>query len=301
MNGYNHIAYAGALTELGTPEVLPASGGFILRRTIPGTDYADAIGPYPLFTCHDWGNLPKDLEALAGTAVALSLVTDPFGQFSPEHLAVCFPDVCVPYKEHFVVDLVNWQGMPPGKQHRQNLRRARDSVTVARCDNPMDSSADWIRLYQEFIRRRGIRGFAAFSAQSLARQLQVPGITMFRAFRNQDLVGISVWYQAGEQVYYHLCACSDEGNRVAAAYALLKAALDHYSSVASLATLGGGYGRGTGHEDGLAWFKRGWTATTKMTWFCGRILDQQTYSDLAQKSGSGANSYFPAYRDPHTR
>ena len=45
--GYMHPFYAEALSEFGTPVALPASGGWLLERCLPGTADRDAMGPYP--------------------------------------------------------------------------------------------------------------------------------------------------------------------------------------------------------------------------------------------------------------
>jgi hypothetical protein len=62
------------------------------------------MGCYPLFTCQDWSQLHHDLERLGNELVALSLVTDPFGEYDLSYLERCF-DMVLPFKEHFVIDL----------------------------------------------------------------------------------------------------------------------------------------------------------------------------------------------------
>ena len=53
-----------------------------LERAIPGSDLHDGMGCYPLFCCHDWKRLPDDVAELTDSLVTLTLVTDPFGDFS---------------------------------------------------------------------------------------------------------------------------------------------------------------------------------------------------------------------------
>ena len=104
-SGYSHRHYAASLSKFGTPRQLQACDGWILEREIPGTPHRDAMGSYPLFACRDWRLLPTDLDAIGTDLVSLALVPDPFGDHTPELLAECFPDVCRPFKKHFVVDL----------------------------------------------------------------------------------------------------------------------------------------------------------------------------------------------------
>jgi len=77
------------------------------------------MGPYPIFSCGDWGALAEDLRELAGELVSVSLVADPFGDWSLETLEHCFPDVLLRFKDHFVVEL----GPDPMRRVQQNHRR----------------------------------------------------------------------------------------------------------------------------------------------------------------------------------
>ena len=52
--GYLHPMYAQSLIEYGTPLELPFSKGWILKRSIPGTNQFDGMGCYPIFACQDW-------------------------------------------------------------------------------------------------------------------------------------------------------------------------------------------------------------------------------------------------------
>ena len=51
-----------------------------------------------------------------GDLESLSLVTDPFGDYTESELHACFPDLVVPFKEHYVIDLekprnkLGWKG-----------------------------------------------------------------------------------------------------------------------------------------------------------------------------------------------
>ena len=44
------------------------------------------MGCYPLFACQDWSQLSADLENIEDDLIALSLVTDPFGEYTPAYL-----------------------------------------------------------------------------------------------------------------------------------------------------------------------------------------------------------------------
>lgn len=90
MTGYLHPLYAQSMAQYGTPRLLPESGGRILERLIPGSEYRDAMGFYPLFFCEKWSRLEADLASLEQDLVIVAIVADPFGDFAAETLATVF-------------------------------------------------------------------------------------------------------------------------------------------------------------------------------------------------------------------
>ncbi len=295
--GYLHPAYAAALSEFGSPRLLPRSGGWVLDRTIPSTPFRDAMGCYPLFCCDDWAALPGDLSTNEDEMVSLSLVADPFGQHSPEGLRQAFRDVVRPFKEHYVVDLESgaWRGV--SKHHRFYARRALQAITVEICSEPGDRLEEWLVLYDELIDRHGLQGIKAFSRTSFTRQFEVPGLVMFRALQAGEPVGAHLWYLAGEVAYSHLQAVTPAGYRSMAAYALYATALEWFTGRVRWLNLGAGAGATGGDaSDGLSRFKRGWAAETRTAYFCGRIFNRRRYTELTQAADGPPDSHFPAYR-----
>ena len=98
--GYIHPLYAASLAEFGIPCYLPGCGGWILERQYRVHPDRDAIGPYPLFFCEEWGNLVDDFEALKNQLVSISLVIGPFSQFPNEKFSQYF-EIFRPYKDHY--------------------------------------------------------------------------------------------------------------------------------------------------------------------------------------------------------
>lgn len=256
------------------------------------------MGCYPLFACEDWSQLAADLDGLEGALVSAALVTDPFGAYDFAGLQHCFRDIAFPFKEHFVVDL----SRPPAKlvssHHRRCARRALRRVAVEQCADPEKVQEEWVELYTAFAAKRGIRGLAALAPEALARQLAVPGLTMFRASHEGSTVGMHLWFSHGQVGYAHLAAYTDLGHRLTASYALFWSALEHFA-VRGLhwLDLGGAAGVGNSAEDGLSAFKRGWSTGTRTAYFCGRILDRAKYREITGPGDAAAAKYFPAYRD----
>lgn len=280
-----HHEYAESLAEFGTPRQLIHSKGWILEREIPGTPYKDAMGVYPLFCCRDWGRLGEDIERLDGL-VSLVLVADPLGDYDDLD---CF-DFARPFKEHFVIDLKNVQIC---KHHRRNIQKARKSVCVELCLDPLERLNDWARLYGKLIEKHDIQGIAKFSRVSFRKQLQVPGLIMFRAMFEDEAVGMSLWYAQGDVGYYHLGASSEKGYELRASFALFQTAIEFFEGDLRWLNLGAGAGARAAEMDGLARFKRGWTAETRPAYLCGKVLNHEIYREL---TGDANGDFFPAYR-----
>lgn len=296
MAGYAHPAYAAALSDYGQPRALPLSRGHILVSPIRDIPSLDARGCYPLFACADWSRLPDDLEAVGRDLISLVLVADPFGSHEHTQLAACFPDLCIPFKEHFVVDLEQPFEARVSPHHARNIRKATQTLEVEVCADPLAHSDDWVRLYGNLVNRHQIRGLAAFSAQSLVCQLQVPGLVMLRALHGGETAGIILWYVHGNVAYYHLAAYSDLGYNLRASFALFAHSMQYFSTRVRWLNLGAGAGVHASDDDGLTRFKRGWATGTRTAYLCGRIFDRERYDEIVRLRGVTGTGFFPLYR-----
>ena len=295
--GYLHPSYAEALSEFGSPRQLPGCQGWVLQRQILGADQRDAIGCYPLFSCADWSKLNADLEQIRDGLVCLAVVTDPFGEYDDAYLRECFPDLVLPFKQHFVVDLSRPLDSFVHPHHRRNARKALGQFSVERCARPADFLDDWVDLYQTLIERHQITGMAAFSRNSFSGQFKVPGIVVFRAVHNNKTAGMLLWYVQGNRAYYHLGAYSLAGYDLRASFALFSYSIEYFAGLGTQwLNLGGGAGIRNDATDGLSRFKRGWSNETRMAYLCGRIFDRARYEQIAAAKGIQATDYFPAYR-----
>jgi hypothetical protein len=295
--GYYHHTYAESFAEYGAILPLPDSGGWLLKRPIPGTNLEDAMGCYPLLCCTRWQAIGDDIERLAGRVVTVSAVTDPFGDYSLSDLHRSF-DTVTPFKEHFVADLSIPQAQRLSKHHRRDLRRASRFVSVERCDDPLLWLEQWIALYHNLSRRHRIRGMTDFSPTAFKHQFQVPGLVAYCASVAGEICAMVLWYVSGKVAYFHLAASSEVGYRKQASYALVGTALDDLvRRGCSWADLGAGAGIRENENNGLAYFKAGWSTGRRTAYFCGKILDHATYNRLAEAGGKRETAYFPAYRE----
>jgi len=297
--GYAHPGYAESLSEFGTPFYLQRSGGSILLRDIPHSDLQDAMGPYPLFACQNWGELRNDLDALEGKIVSLAMVPDPFGDYDEAYLRQCFPDVVIPFKKHFVVDFTTHYEAEISKGHRYKARKAlrRVSVEVHQQKEHKDFSIIWDNLYDNLRKKFNLAGVKAFSRYAFEKQLSLPGLTIITARVDGKIVAAYLWYVMGNRVYYHLGASNSTGYQFMASYAIIQTALDYFSKRVRMMDLGAGAGLNPDADDGLTRFKRGWTRRTRTAYFCGRIYNQQEYARLSRLTNNVNVNYFPAYRN----
>ena len=296
LTGYGAARYAEAFSAYGTPLELPCSRSWILERPIPGTPYLDAMGCYPVFTCHDWSKLSEDLEVLSGRVVSLALVTDAFGNWTEQMLRQCFDCVKL-FKEHHVYDLTLQPEQYVARSRRRNARRALQRLRVEVALDPVEHLDEWTALYRVLIQRRRITGIRAFSALSFAQQLQVPGVTMLRAFHESRVVAAQLWYVHRDVGYCHLTAGSSLAYTLNAADALYWSAIQLFRGRLRWLDIGASAGLASDSSDGLSAFKSGWSTATRPVFFCGRILDPSRYDEILRERRSLTTNYFPAYRE----
>jgi hypothetical protein len=293
--GYGHKDYAFSLAEFGRPVLLPLSEGWILQRRIGRTEFYDAMGPYPMFFCRDWSRLGDDLAALTTDLVSVVLVADPFARQSVDRLEGTFDHV-VRFKDHYVAELSERPERFVRPSHQAHARRALRSLRVEAYERPWEYIDDWVRLYANLTARHSISGLRAFSRTAFETQLKTPGLVMFGASVDDEIVGLDLWFVQGDVAYGHLAAFSDLGYELRASYATKWTMLDYFMGRVSWVDLTGSSGVTVGEMDGLALFKSGWSTTTKPVYLCERILQPETYEALAEQRASSAGTYFPAYR-----
>jgi hypothetical protein len=293
--GYGHKDYAFSLAEFGNPLLLPKSEGWILQRGIGRTGFCDAMGPYPMFLCRDWSRLDEDLAALASDLVSVVLVADPFAPQRVEQLEATFDHV-VRFKDHYVAELNARPEEFVRPSHQAHARRALRSLRVEVYERPSEYLDDWVRLYANLTARHSISGLRAFSRAAFEQQLKTPGLVMFGASADDEIVGLDLWYVQGDVAYGHLAAFSDLGYELRASYATKWTMLHSFMGRVSWVNLTGSAGVPVGEMDGLAQFKSGWSTTTKPVYLCERILQPDTYEALAENRATSPGGYFPAYR-----
>ncbi len=296
LSGYVHPDYARSLAEYGMPQELPRCGGWILKRTIPGTPYHDAMGCYPLFACRDWSALKADLDDLASDLVSVCLVPDPFGQYTLGELRECFPDKFVTFKEHYVLDSQCDLQKVIKRKTRQCINAALRHLTVELCPNPMEHLDEWVKTYGYLVEKHQLSGIHRFSRDSFAVQMLVPGFLLFRAVQNGTTEAMLSWYVCGEVAYAHLMGISPVGYELGAVYALFSSSIQYLRDKVRWLDFGGRASKQSTDEGGMILFKRKWASTTRPAYLCGRIFNHEAYDQIVRAKDIPETDYFPAYR-----
>ena len=196
-SGYGHPIYAQSFVEFGCPIAMTACGGWFLKRPIPNSTDYDGMGCYPTFSCADWKQLGTALKMLEGRLASFATVLDPFGDYDLALLKDSFPDLVLPFKSHFVVDLNgDWEGGICA-HHRRNIRKSLRHVRIETSEGPDGWLDDWLSVYAKLIIRHQINDLRVFSRHCFSGQLRVPGIVAFRATVDGELAGMQLWYARG--------------------------------------------------------------------------------------------------------
>jgi len=263
----------------------------VLKRAIPGSDWFDALGCYPLCSIARDADLAGGLKRLRDAGlVSLAFVANPLEAPEPQALAESFT-ICRPFKTHYLIDRT--ESSPRlSRTHRRWVRKALQECEVSRLQL-LDSLGEWERLYGATIERHRITGLQKFSPAYFATLAKMPQVEAIGAKVNGELVAMALWVRDPETVYYHLGASEARGYESQAMYGIFALALEHFAEARTI-HLGGAAGLSGDEDDGLARFKRGFANRELNAYFCGACLDPERY-DLLSKN-FGTTSFFPAYR-----
>jgi hypothetical protein len=289
---YASAAYAQVFAHAAEPLWVPAWGAHVLVRDIPGGGGRDALGIYPLAPFAPGADLAAGLDWLqAQGLVSIGLVPDPATAPPPVELQKAF-GLCMPFKTHYLIDYARPAAFT--KHHRGKVKRALKDVTVETVALSQHLEA-WCGLYDNLIERHEIGGLSAFSHEGFRRLAEVDGLTTVAARTGDEIVSMHLWVTdpVSRVAYSLLAATSLEGYRRSAAYAVNDASIRQLSGLACV-NLGGGAGL-EGGEDGLTYFKRGFSNSEVQAYFCGAILDPARYAALSGAATPLATP-FPAYR-----
>lgn len=289
--GYAGALYPRSLQEFGDPLELPSSGGWLLKRRVPGEALFDATACYPYLVCRSWAGLAADLRRLEGELVSFCGVADPFGDFRENQLAEAF-DRVIHFKDHYIADLSRPIEELVSQRNLRAAERALRTLDVEFYESPLEVFDLWMDLYPHHVRRFSLTGLKAFSRESLRRQFEIPGAVVSVARSNGTPVAAHMQMIHDGVCHGHLACGLPEANKLGASYALYLSELLHYRRRARV--MDWGADPGLARQGSLSSFKLGWSNARRATYFCTRILDRAAYERL---SDGRSTEYFPAYRE----
>lgn len=265
----------------------------LLVRQIPGSEFQDALGCYPLAALQRDSDLLGGLDHLrAANLVSVALVPNPLIGPSFEDLTAAF-EICRPFKTHYVIDR-NKGGIRISETHRRWIRKARRLCTIAPVELS-DTLDDWKVLYAHMGARHEVSDVQDFTPSYFDALTKMPEVSAFAAEHQGRVVAMALWVREGDIAYYHLGASTPEGYETQAMYGVIASAIDHFSDC-RLIHLGGPAGVSDNKRDGLARFKSGFANREVDVYFCGARLNVDRYAALTKNRT--ATSFFPAYRQP---
>lgn len=294
--GYSSEDYARSLSEFGTPLELPNSQGWVLTRQIEDTDYRDAMGPYPLFSCANPAGLTQDIKELDPELASIVLVTDPMVDFDKEMLSTTFPDICIPFQEHYVIDFTKMTTANLKRHHRRAAMKALSELEIEVIEDPDSFLEDWLRLHSHLVHRHNIRGIRRMSREVFKRQFEIPGMVMIVAKRRGVPVAAMMNFIQGDCAQGHILGCTPGGYASSALYGILWHSFEVLGEKVQYYNLMGVPGEGTNSGENIQYFKSGWTSETRTSYLCGRIINHEKYNELSELKGKQQASYFPKYR-----
>ena len=116
-------------------------------------------------------------------------------------------------------------------------------------------------------------GIQNFSPTYFHRLADVDYLTTIAAFDRDELVAMTLWLEHKNAVYYHLGASNSKGYAHSASYACFDYAIRHFRECQYI-NFGGVAGAADSLEDGLAYFKRGFSNAIAPTYLCGSVLSR---------------------------
>lgn len=195
------------------------------------------------------------------------------------------------------------------KGHRYDIRKAYKIGIIIREDSSFENIDDFIRIYNNTMKRVGSSDYYFFSKDYYLRLRKHLGdsIKLYFALADEEIVSTSMFFITGKIIQYHLSGSPSELFK----YNGAKVILDYVRSWGanngfSWLHLGGGVGS---TEDSLFRFKAGFSKVRCPFEVVRMVVDQKAYSAAVEERkqwlccNSHAwmeSSYFPEYRAPYS-
>lgn len=284
---FSSIDYLQGLSNIGIVDKHPSLPFAVLKRKIPGTCYADGIGPWP----YRWISKESDIDIFKEGfrhLVSLCVVTQPGWEPSS---ALAKKVNIQPLKDHFVFD----PSKPTPKLSRRAANRLRtaDQIGIFELVAFQDEQLIIADLYEQLkINRNLIGGFFDMPMNHFASIARLPNAVFFRVRDSYDLGAMACGVIIKDFLQILHLVPTAYGLTWNASY-LMMYGLQNYVRQNNIFLLTGGMP--TSGAKGLSIFKNRWANTFLSVKMLCIVNDQATTTKLEHKYGYHSN-YFPNYR-----
>lgn len=202
----------------------------------------------------------------------------------------------IPFKTHYIFDYANRPDL--SKNHERNIRYARKRCDVRRIDLSAHLD-DWNRMWRDLVIRHNMHGWSVFSQKHFESLAAIKGLHAHGAYLTdcEKPDAISLWIEGPQSAVAHLTVCSAAGYKAKANYAIYAQALSDFRHKEYL-DFGCNAGLTDDPEDGLSYFKSGFSNTKRQSYICGIIIKPDIYNRLCASQPVDHDRFFPAYRYP---
>jgi hypothetical protein len=277
LSGFPHIGVVDKRVSAPVP---------VLRRTIPGSQLFDGLGPWPYMSVTSSDDIPALSDAFADL-VTLTVITQ------PGYLPSLKRGDVVHMKQHFVFD----PGLPfptLSRKARSHLARGQKRWAFGPVED-LDERINMERLYDDLRRRRGLTGgFFDFPRIHFEILAQLENTVFFRVGDSEATVGMTCGAIFKDRLQLLHIALSDAGLQKHASYALMQGVLD-FCRERRLLLLMGGTPRHAGA--GVERFKARWSNRQEAVKLVQIINQPLAYAELCRTACDP--TFFPAYRRPY--
>lgn len=284
---FSSIDYLQGLSNLGVVDQHPQLPFAVLRRTIPGTNNIDGIGPWP----YRWILNDSDVEVFKEGfrhLVTLCVVTHPGWETSSKLAG----NISIqPLKDHFVFDPA--KPTPLLSKRAINRLKMADEHGEFEVVNSPEEQLVIAGLYEQLkLRRKLSGGFFDMTATHFESISRLPGALFFRVKDSNGIGAMACGVIINHFLQILHIVPTEHGLTWNASY-LMMYGLQDYVRKQGLILLTGGMP--AGGSNGLSIFKNRWSNAFLPVKMLCIVNDQKTANKLADKLGNNSN-YFPNYR-----
>ena len=283
---YTSKEYAESFSFQGYKSVeLNDNGIWLLERPIPGTNYFDLMGCYPLTTFDRDDNF-----SYSGEAISMTMVSDIFSQPEISELSNQF-DYVQFFKPHYYIDFS--KEITFSDHHKYEIKRALKKGCIVKRVALSEVIEEWNSFYSNLISRHNITGIQTFHPKAFDAIKNSDKLVTFAVYHEDKPINLHICIIHNQYAYSHLNAASELSYKLGASYLVYDAFINYFKDNGYAAIdVGGGAGVNE-TSNGMTKFKQGFSNAEKDCYICGKVLNENVYNQLSKDK---VGAFFPLYR-----